>query len=345
MSIPTLTFFNNKGGVGKTTLVYHLSWMFAELGVKTLVVDCDPQANLTAAFVDEESLFKAWTNSTDKQPETIFQSVQPLTETGDFIEPKLFEIKTNLHLIAGDLALSGFEDSLSGEWGRALEKNTCKRAMSLLSVFWRLAQSSAKTINADLIIFDVGPNLGAINRSVLIGSDHVVVPLAADMFSLQGLGNMRPTLEEWRTGWDTRLNVVADVAGKFPLAAARPLGYIALQHQERLNRPVKAFGSWLEKIPAQYQKLLDNSVKNKTNEADSMENTSITDIKHDPNCLARLRHYKSLMPMAQEARKPVFKLRPVDGAFGSNVATIQRAYDDFEILAKNILSKMNIQIA
>ena len=51
MSVPTLTFFNNKGGVGKTTLVYLLSWMFSELGVKTLVVDCDPQANLTAAFL------------------------------------------------------------------------------------------------------------------------------------------------------------------------------------------------------------------------------------------------------------------------------------------------------
>ena len=56
MTIPTLTFFNNKGGVGKTTLVYHLSWMFSELGIKTLVVDCDPQANLTAALMKDELL-------------------------------------------------------------------------------------------------------------------------------------------------------------------------------------------------------------------------------------------------------------------------------------------------
>lgn len=334
MTIPTLTFFNNKGGVGKTTLVYHLSWMFAELGVKTVVVDCDPQANLTAAFIDEKTLFKAWNKSANEPDQTIFQAVKPLTKTGDVLKPQLFEIKNNLFLIAGDLALSGFEDSLSGEWGRASEPHTCERAMSLLSAFWRVAQTTAVDVNAQLIIFDVGPNLGAINRSVLIGSDHVVVPLAADMFSLQGLSNLAPTLNQWRIGWKTRLAVVGDSLGELPAGAAGPLGYIALQHQERLNVPVKAFGTWLEKIPAQYQKLL---VK-------ASNTTLTTDIALDDNCLARLRHYKSLIPMAQEARKPVFKLTPADGAFGSHAATVKRAHDDFETLAKKMLAKMNIQI-
>ena len=52
----TIAFFNNKGGVGKTSLVYHLAWMFADHGIKTLAVDLDPQANLTAMFLDEERL-------------------------------------------------------------------------------------------------------------------------------------------------------------------------------------------------------------------------------------------------------------------------------------------------
>lgn len=333
MSIQTLTFFNNKGGVGKTTLVYHLSWMFAELGIKTVVVDCDPQANLTAAFIDEDTLFDAWTKNSNEPPETIFQGIKPSTKMSDFVKPKLFEIKSNLHLIAGDLGLSGFEDSLSGEWGRALEETTSERAMSMLSVFWRLAQACAQDVNADLIIFDVGPNLGAINRSVLIGSDRIVVPLAADMFSLQGLGNLGPALDKWRKGWAVRMDVVGNAVGNLPVGIAKPLGYVALQHQERLNRPVRAFGSWLEKIPAQYQKLLDETIR---------QNVS-TDITQDANCLARLRHYKSLIPMAQEARKPVFKLTPADGAFGSHVTTVKRAYDDFESLAKSILIKMNIQ--
>ena len=54
MSIPVLTFFNNKGGVGKTSLVYHLSWMFSDLGMRILAVDLDPQANLSSAFLTED---------------------------------------------------------------------------------------------------------------------------------------------------------------------------------------------------------------------------------------------------------------------------------------------------
>jgi cellulose biosynthesis protein BcsQ len=60
MSIPVLTFFNNKGGVGKTSLVYHLSWMFAEGGRRVIAMDLDPQANLTAAFLDEDKLESLW---------------------------------------------------------------------------------------------------------------------------------------------------------------------------------------------------------------------------------------------------------------------------------------------
>ena len=56
----TLAFFNNKGGVGKTTLVYHLAWMFAELGLSVLAADLDPQANLTSMFLSEDELEDIW---------------------------------------------------------------------------------------------------------------------------------------------------------------------------------------------------------------------------------------------------------------------------------------------
>jgi len=82
MSIPVLTFFNNKGGVGKTSLVYHLSSMFAELNVRVLAVDLDPQANLTAAFLDEDALAAIWEDG--KNVSTIFRSVDPLRRVGDF---------------------------------------------------------------------------------------------------------------------------------------------------------------------------------------------------------------------------------------------------------------------
>ncbi|MEN9671665.1 MAG: hypothetical protein RL018_1942, partial [Pseudomonadota bacterium] len=185
MSIPTLTFFNNKGGVGKTTLVYHLAWMLSLLNVRVLVVDCDPQANLTGAFIDDEALLSLWEKQGNRDVNTVYESIKPLTAIGDFKAPILQSVNENLKLIAGDLSLSSFEDHLSEQWGKALSTDTNERAMLMLSSFWRMAQNSANEMQADVIIFDVGPNLGAINRSILIGTDHVIIPLAADMFSLQ----------------------------------------------------------------------------------------------------------------------------------------------------------------
>jgi chromosome partitioning protein len=335
VTTPTLTFFNNKGGVGKTTLVYHLSWMFSELGVKTLVVDCDPQANLTAAFIkDEDLLERLWDQPRDALATTIFGAVHPLLETGDIVEPTTCQVNPHLRLLPGDLRLSTFEDALSNEWTQALSDNTNRRAMLILSAFWRVSQRAAQSMNAKLIIFDVGPNLGAINRSVLIGTDHVVVPLAADMFSLQGLRNLGPSLTKWRAGWKERCSRLNSnpLAQPIPNGETQPAGYVAMQHQERLSRPVKAYSAWLERMPVEYRTSLSLP----------KSDTAFGNIKDDPECLALLRHYKSLIPMAQEARKPVFLLKSADGAIGSHAASVNQAYSDFEMLAKNILKRIAI---
>ena len=93
MTIPVLTFFNNKGGVGKTSLVYHLAWMFSEIDYRVLVCDLDPQANLTAAFLDEGQLEQLWDEGRAAQvsAKTIMQCIQPLLAVGDIKDPTLVE--------------------------------------------------------------------------------------------------------------------------------------------------------------------------------------------------------------------------------------------------------------
>lgn len=111
---PVLTFFNNKGGVGKTSLVYHAAWMLSELDYTVPVVDLDPQANLTAAFLDEDALAELWDDASSSG-RTIYRCVEPLTRVGDIGDPELRRPADGLHLLPGDLALSGFEDLLSTE--------------------------------------------------------------------------------------------------------------------------------------------------------------------------------------------------------------------------------------
>lgn len=329
MSVPVLTFFNNKGGVGKTSLVYHIAWMFSELGMRIVAVDLDPQANLTSAFLPEADLERLWGGEFPAtSASTIYRCVLPLTEVGDIQPPVTAKITSKLFLVPGDLGLASFEDFLSQEWPSSLGSGSLFRSFRILTALWQVAQMAAKDHEADLILADVGPNLGAINRSALLGSDHVVIPLAADLFSLQGLRNLGPTLRRWRDEWQKRLDNWPSPAFPLPSGKMRPEGYIVQQHMERLSRPVHAYEKWAQKIPMIYSK----SVLGVTDNFPKYD--------ADPNCIAKLKHYRSLIPLAQEARKPIFRLTAADGAIGAHSYAVSEARNHFSTLAQSILERI-----
>jgi chromosome partitioning protein len=193
----TIAFFNNKGGVGKTSLVYHLAWMFAERGLPVLAVDLDPQANLTAMFLEEDRLEELWPDA-DEHPDTIYGAVRPILRgLGDIAPPPVERILPNLGLLPGDLGLSRFEDKLSDAWPRC--HNSDEAAFRTMTAFHRLMEAVASDW-AELILIDVGPNLGAINRSALIASR---IPSACRSLLIsthsRASENLGPTLiRDWR---------------------------------------------------------------------------------------------------------------------------------------------------
>lgn len=326
----TIAFFNNKGGVGKTSLVFHLAWMYADMGVNVVAADLDPQANLSSMFLDDDQLEKLWL-PTDRPP-TVYGSLKPLLEgTGDIAEPHVEDIAPALGLIVGDLSLSLAEDELSSQWPDCLDRKP--RAFRVLSALWRTLQLAATASEAEIVLIDVGPNLGAFNRAVLVAADHVVVPLAPDLYSLQGLRNLGPTLRRWREEWAERRvrNPVENL--DVPTGDMRPSGYVVLQHAVRLDRPVKAYGRWMDRIPSVYREAV----------LDEKSQAGVA-IDHDPYCLATLKHYRSLMPLAQEARKPMFALKPADGAIGGHARAVQDCHGDFRALAKAIAARCGVAI-
>ena len=253
MNASVLTFFNNKGGVGKTSLVYHVAWMLSKKGCSVLAVDLDPQANLTAAFLDESVLERLWDDEIDVPgAATVHQCVEPLTKVGDILEPALQEVAPGLHLLPGDLLLSGFEDLLSTEWPNCLGQQSRYRSFRVVTAFWQVIRKGASRSNADLVLVDVGPSLGAVNRSALIATDHVVVPLGADLFSRQGLRNLGPTLRRWRDEWRARRESWQSPEFDLPKGAMQPVGYMIQQHGVRLSRPVKAYDRWARRMPMEY---------------------------------------------------------------------------------------------
>lgn len=339
MNIPTIAFLGNKG-VGKTSLVYHLAWMYTDLGMRVVVADLDPQADITAMFLTEERLAQLWPDGA--HPLTIFGCVRSLRkEMGDIGVPHLEYIRsspeeaelfpineepTPLALLPGDILLSEFENQLSEAWLECMRDN--KHAFRVTSAFWRIMRNAAHLHQADLILTDLGSNLGAINRSALIAADYVIIPLIPDIFSLQGLRCLGSARRRWQARWNECLRHHPAEDSEFPSGSMHPLGYIVLQHSERLSRP---FQRQTDRIPEAYRTyLLDESGK---------PDISVRD---DPLCLALLKNYRSLMPLAYEARKPIFHLKVADGAIGSLFGVTQQGYKDFKQLALKIAGKIDI---
>ncbi len=320
-------------------MIYHLAWMFASLHKRVVIFDLDPQSNLTAAFLNEDEIEGIWNQQ--NQGSTIYNCVRPLAGVSDIAEPVLQKITTDLHLLPGDVGLSDYEDLLSEAWPSSMGDTNLYRPMRILSSFWQVMQMAADKVQAEIILVDIGPNLGAINRSVLVATDYVAIPLGADLFSLQGLKNLGPTLRTWKNLWRKRLenwkgsNEAVSFTDFFlPQGKMQPIGYLCQQHGVRLDRPVKAYDKWVQRIPEVYCKHVLDDVLNNIEQ----------DVVVERHCLATVKHYRSLIPMAQEHRKPIFNLTSADGAIGSHANAVQDAKQDFKQLAFKIAERMGITL-
>jgi len=321
----TLAFVDNKGGVGRTTLVFHLAHMLVDLGFRILMLDLDPQSNLSAMCLDEDELERLWPAEGEHEG-TILGCVRPILRgVGDITEPNVVDLRDGLGLVPGDLGISSFEDEFSDAWPRALDGD--EAAYRTLSAFHRVGLSAARAHGAALTLIDVGPNLGAINRAALLAAAHVVTPLAPDLFSMQGLRNLGPTLASWRKSWKERLERCPSEGLELPAGRMSPLGYVVMQAGMRLSRPIKAYQKWVARIPGEYHRSLVG------------DDVEPSDTESDPHCLGVMRHYQSLMPLAHEARKPMFHLKPADGAIGSHIQAVERCREDFERLAQELIER------
>ena len=316
----TLALFNNKGGVGKTSLAYHLGFMFAERGHRVVLADLDPQANLSSLCLNEERLERVWSQS--PRP-TIYGAIEKLRRGLGDVEPFAGEpVADAIRLIPGDLQLSELEDDLSQQWPKCLDRD--ERAFRVTTALFRVVADVGEKAGADIAVLDVGPNFGAINRAALIAADYVLVPVAPDLFSMQGLENVGPRLAKWREEWRDRTTRAPALDFPLPAGAMQPLGYVVARHSVLAGGAVKAFQRWIDRMPAAYRRSFGEP-----------EEPSL-DVGADTLCLGQLKDFRSLMPMAQEAKKPMFLLKPADGAIGGHQSAVRQAYDDFAALAARI---------
>ena len=334
----TIAFFNNKGGVGKTTLCFHLAHMLSRIGYRTLAVDLDPQANLTAYFCPSDEIERLWEET--EKPVHIAAALSYLEDVDapQVATPTPWEAtgRANLALLPGHIGLGGFEDQLANAWLMLPTNKPGPHVRSMIA-FWQIIQATARGWHPDVVLVDVGPNLGSITRAALLATDSIVIPLTADVFSIQGLHNLGPTVAEWRRLWAEvrKANMQGPRPADLPQAVMRPRGYVMLQHAVRKNRPVKAYQRWFARVPGAYR---EEVLMPQGHEAQyALEDGPMpADPSTDPLCIGEVRHYQSLVPLSQDANKPMFDLTAGDGAIGGHQAYVQACYDNFRRLAESL---------
>lgn len=219
-----IALFNHKGGVGKTTLTVNLAFALADLGKKVLLVDSDPQCNLTSYLVDSSVVDKWLDEAEGKNGKTIWSALRPVVHAGkEAKEISPYERSEGVFLIPGDIRLSEYELNLNQSWTDCFQRKI--RGFVETTALADLVTQCAKATKADYIFYDIGPNIGPLNRAILLDCDFFIVPAACDYFSTRALKTLGHSVASWIKDW----NVISMLApSDVELLPGRPifLGYV-----------------------------------------------------------------------------------------------------------------------
>jgi cellulose biosynthesis protein BcsQ len=326
-SMRAIAIFNNKGGVGKTTLLCNLAaYMSLKKGLQVLVVDADPQCNATQSCLDIEKIEDIY-DKNDGQ--TLWDFATPVKSGRGYAKNFYYYTPNSFgfDLVAGDPKMSLLEDLLSADWITSTAGQVRGLRTTLL-----FAELLNRCSDYDVVFFDMGPSLGAINRAVLLACDYFVVPASIDIFTIQALKNISVALQDWKkklqSGLDN-IDVKDELGVDYEGWRLSFAGYVTQQYTFRSDasgqkRAVKAYERILKKLPQTIQ----------TNILKSYEGISAPAAAYQ---LGSIPYFHSLVPLSQTSVKPIFELRGGDGVVGAHFSKVA----EFEGVIKEIADNLS----
>ncbi|MEK8021513.1 MAG: AAA family ATPase [Candidatus Parabeggiatoa sp.] len=271
-----ISLFNNKGGVGKSTLGFHLGYVLSQLNKKILFIDLDPQCNLTISGLDEEKLHEIWEEedpyiedyeaaSKNKEnflkiidkPRSIHFLLKPTEDGLNELEkyPAPINLAHNLDLIPGRLSIHKYENKIAERWSGAYQGDNL--ALRTITNIRSVCEKYSETHNYDYVLIDTSPSLGILNKTIISTVDGFFVPAQPDMFSLYGIRNIGNSLELWQREFNTIYGLISDdKRKKFPNKFVQFLGYTIYNAKKYQKNPpnnkydlAQAHYSYVKKIP------------------------------------------------------------------------------------------------
>jgi cellulose biosynthesis protein BcsQ len=356
-----ISIFNNKGGVGKTTLTFHLASILAEMGKKVLILDLDPQCNISLYGMEEEKLEEIWKDEdsiidngfgsvdvNDENFKKLFESPRTThfllksVEEGisDFETlPPPFQVIPNLDLIPGRLTLFMYEAKIAERWsGMFLGESLSIRTVTRIR---KLAELYAEKNDYDFVIVDTSPNLGALNKVMVSMVDGFIIPCLPDMFSLYGIKNIGKALSQWRREFNVCYSIISpEKRGVFPSKPVRFLGYTIYNAKKYAGQPwdlAQAAYSHAKKIPDAIKTNIDETVT---------EHLEENMIKEPIGGNAVMFSHNTLPNMVQKYKKPMWLIpsSDLDADDKPTIRASRKIYeatkDAYKIFAQDFLKRV-----
>jgi cellulose biosynthesis protein BcsQ len=323
-----ISLFNHKGGVSKTTTTFNLGWMLAEQGYKTLIVDADPQCNLTALVlgynsIDDIDAFYSATPNCD-----IYSCVKPVIDgsLGKVITASPLDTSNSkLSLLCGNIALSEVETQISVALTTSTAIPAIRNIPGSIGAFIR---QTANEKGFDYVLVDMSPSVGALNECLLMSSDYFIVPTAPDFFCAQAIKSLTNIIPRWNDDISAFRN--ENIVYPFPENPPKFIGFLSQRYRPRNDAPAKSFQKWIN--------IINNEVANSlipelTPIEMAIDEETFTKCisSEEPFNLANIADFNSLIAQSQKHNVPVFSLSDTQiEQSGTVLGNMAKSRDNFK---------------
>lgn len=324
---PIIALFNHKGGVSKTTTTFNLGWALADRGKKVLIVDGDPQCNLTGTVLGFDGIndFASFyasnpgSNISDSLAPIFLGSGRPLSPADIIHTPN-----PNLFLLAGNIDLATNETQISV----ALTTSTAIPALqNIPGSICDLLRLTARKHEIDVIIVDMSPSVGALNQCFLMGSDFFIVPTSPDYYCKQAISSLAKVLPSWNNSVAAFRN--PHLQYFFPKNPPKFLGIISQRYRPRSGSPAVSFQNWIDIIKVTVHQELIPALR-PLNMALTEAEFLAAGAADTPYNLINISDFNSLIAQSQKYNKPVFALTDAEiEQAGKILDTMAKSRDNF----------------
>jgi len=325
-----LLFANNKGGVGKTTLAFNCAMSFAKQGYKTVLVDLDPQCNLSRLAMGDSRFEKTLFSSSEKN---IYDILKGVIEGGGDIDLSvpfvpISNSDKNLFLVKGSVNLSLYENILVTAYGQAASGQQLGYFQT--SAIDRFLREKGLSEEIDIFVIDTSPSLSLLNQVIFLGMDYFVVPMMPDAFSVQGIENLGSMFEKWKQNWKvTGKALSGNTESKFVLSGdGLFIGYIVNSYNVYGRQPIKDHRYWIEELPVKVKKYLSEKHGRNGLVERSWRNS-----------LAEIQDYGRIPAKCQEVGVAIFDLDPncIEEIHQGTKDNIEKSKEEFKMLSEKII--------